>query len=118
MAAKAHLLNIEAVYPRLRDSQDCRSFQVDALECRWEEALRAKNEALRRKLALIGEVKRISLDEDAREHLALPIGERFLATVRLSEAHIRAFPDSVFAKPFEDEARTWARVRARLAGRG
>ena len=72
--------------------------------------------ALRRRLDAVGRVKQASVADDARAHLALPLGERLLASIRLGDAHIRAFPAHL-DDPREEEAEAWRRVRRRLMGR-
>jgi hypothetical protein len=69
---------------------------------------------LRRKLALVGLAKQLSAESDLREHLALPLGERLLRTIRLSDSVIRGLPEWHRNDGDDDEAATWARVHARL----
>lgn len=72
-------------------------------------------DALRARLAAIGRVKAATADDDAREHLAAPLGERLRRVLRLSDEMLRLRPPA--ADDVDDEAETWARVQRHLRAR-
>ena len=76
----------------------------------------SERNALRDQLRDVGRVKAESAAEDAREHLATPLGDRLQRVLDLSNEMLRLFPSRLDDES-DDEVEVWSRVQARLRAR-